>query len=615
MSCLNEHSFHIPVMGTAFSIDTPLKVGKFGVTSVISLCDDELCEQVRAFYSEKYKLTYRPIEKYSDDYRAKRITAYLDLVNVLLKQQIDEIKALPFGELNDLSKYFELLPQDSSLKQRYRTMQECNVADEKKLMQRDLKAEIKPGLIEVNIMTKLDRDAYDKKGHKMEVIYSDALAALRGFAQSNVEGNIVFSAGFNRRLYAYINEFSDFFFDRFGLLKKKIVIKVSDYRSAYTQGKFLAKKGLWVSEYRVESGLNCGGHAFATAGYLLGPILEEFKTKLGTLAKDLYAIYSERIKHMGKVLLKECPSIDFTVQGGIGTHCEHQFLLEYYKTTRNGWGTPFLLVEEVTNLDSSTRRLLAKAGEEDCYLSEISPLGVPFNTVKGTESEKQKLQRIDSGKPGSPCPKGYLVSTFEGTESQENPKPVCKASRFYQMNKIKALKARIFDADKLQVAIKKVVEKVCLCEDLASSFQLVKNIDFKRPLKTAVCPGPNLAYFSKLSTFSEMVGHIYGRLNLRNQQYRSNLFINELKLYIHYFQREVTRVLSDQTPDISYLDSFQANLFDGIDYYMKLIPNFIQEGKKYQQFMKRDLDNLRCHLQEFVSKYSFLTPHTSCLSL
>ncbi len=42
-----EHEFHIPVMGTAFTIDTPLKVARFGISSVVSLCDDELCEEMR----------------------------------------------------------------------------------------------------------------------------------------------------------------------------------------------------------------------------------------------------------------------------------------------------------------------------------------------------------------------------------------------------------------------------------------------------------------------------------------------------------------------------------------------------------------------------------------
>ena len=72
----------------------------------------------------------------------------------------------------------------------------------------------------------------------------------------------------------------DFYPDENGHLRKRIILKVSDFRSALVQGKLLAKKGLWISEFRIESGLNCGGHAFPTEGLLLGPILEEFKTKL-----------------------------------------------------------------------------------------------------------------------------------------------------------------------------------------------------------------------------------------------------------------------------------------------------------------------------------------------
>ena len=53
----------------------------------------------------------------------------------------------------------------------------------------------------------------------------------------------------NPRLYGYIAHFDDFFPDANGYIKKKIILKVSDYRSAIIQGKFLAKKGLWISEY------------------------------------------------------------------------------------------------------------------------------------------------------------------------------------------------------------------------------------------------------------------------------------------------------------------------------------------------------------------------------
>ncbi len=42
----NMHTFSIPVMGTGFSIDTPLRVAQYGISSVISLVDDVLIEQM-----------------------------------------------------------------------------------------------------------------------------------------------------------------------------------------------------------------------------------------------------------------------------------------------------------------------------------------------------------------------------------------------------------------------------------------------------------------------------------------------------------------------------------------------------------------------------------------
>ncbi len=117
-------------------------------------------------------------------------------------------------------------------------------------------------------MSRGDSDAY-RDGKKLPQEFSDAMAALRGFANSTLCSSIIFSAGMNPHLYGYAAKFDDFFPDHdlsgpHGVLKKKIVLKVSDYRSAVIQGKFFTKRGLWVSEYRIESGLNCGGHAYAT---------------------------------------------------------------------------------------------------------------------------------------------------------------------------------------------------------------------------------------------------------------------------------------------------------------------------------------------------------------
>jgi hypothetical protein len=70
----NAHSFHIPVMGIGFTIDTPLKVSQFGINSVISLVDDILIEKLRKMYCDKFGRPYSEITEKIDDFRAKRIT-------------------------------------------------------------------------------------------------------------------------------------------------------------------------------------------------------------------------------------------------------------------------------------------------------------------------------------------------------------------------------------------------------------------------------------------------------------------------------------------------------------------------------------------------------------
>jgi hypothetical protein len=116
------------------------------------------------------------------------------------------------------------------------------------------------------------------------------MAALRGFVNSTLNSSIIFSAGINQRLYTYAATFDDFFPDDNGELKKKIILKVSDYRSASVQGRFLAKRGLWVSEYRIESGLNCGGHAFPTEGYFGTGLRRVQGEKTGTHRNSPYSL-------------------------------------------------------------------------------------------------------------------------------------------------------------------------------------------------------------------------------------------------------------------------------------------------------------------------------------
>src|SRR5208282_902549 len=103
------HTFHVPVMGTAFSIDTPVKVARYGIHSVISLVDDTLIEQMRKFYCEKENEHYTPITKYDDDFRARRITAYLDLVNRIVQRQFHKVKHSAFEAGSEITKYFLMI--------------------------------------------------------------------------------------------------------------------------------------------------------------------------------------------------------------------------------------------------------------------------------------------------------------------------------------------------------------------------------------------------------------------------------------------------------------------------------------------------------------------------
>src|ERR1019366_8459443 len=115
----SPHSFHIPVMGTGFSLDTPLRVGRFGISSVMSIVDDALIERMRRHYATRAGLPHQAIGALEPDARARRITAWLDLVHDLLDGQMAALRALPFSPGNEKTKYFELLPDDAPLRRAY----------------------------------------------------------------------------------------------------------------------------------------------------------------------------------------------------------------------------------------------------------------------------------------------------------------------------------------------------------------------------------------------------------------------------------------------------------------------------------------------------------------
>src|SRR3990167_6077753 len=146
------HSFHIPVMGTSFTVDTPLKVARYGISSVISILDDRLLEELREYHCHRLGEAYLPIDRTEPDARARRVTAYLNLVHRIVNKQIEEVKNSPFQPGSEITRYFEMLDDVSEDKKRYVRMLEEPNPDVRKDLERDLRERVVPGSIDVNIM-------------------------------------------------------------------------------------------------------------------------------------------------------------------------------------------------------------------------------------------------------------------------------------------------------------------------------------------------------------------------------------------------------------------------------------------------------------------------------
>ncbi|GAB1484599.1 hypothetical protein MASR2M78_34170 [Treponema sp.] len=567
-----NHHFHIPVLGTGFSIDTPLKVAPLGINSVISLVDDDLIEKARSYHAEREGKPFIAIAKNERDYRARRIQAYLDLLDILVEERFQAaLASFPDGEAS--RSYFDLLPP-GTLREEYARFGALASGSEKAALGASLKAAMRKGNIDVNIMTKLDRSP---PGVPETEHGTDASSVLRGYAQSTVDSTLVLSAGMNPRLFDYMTKFDAFTLDALGKARKRIAIKVSDYRSAFIQGLQLARKGLWTSEFRVESGLNCGGHAFATKGSLLGPILEEFKAKRTELTDKLRSAFHDACAALGRPS-PISPEFMLSVQGGVGTHAEHELLRHKYGAESVGWGSTFLLVPEATNVDEASLTLLEKSADEDIVLSDASPLGVPFWILRDSASEIRREKLIAEGKPGTGCPKGFLAMNEEFGS-----KPLCTASAAYLKKKTVDIEAKqeagILTPSAAALLMQSVLAKACLCRDLASSF--LTRVSLEKNGTTEVTVGPGIAYFKSRTSLSDMVSHIYGRLDLLGESKRPHFFVREAALYVDYLKAELGGAADDLAKKgKKYFEDFQRNLLSGLAYYEEISAEIVEAERE-----------------------------------
>ena len=527
------HKIHIPVMGICYTADTPIRVAYLGITSVISLVDDGLLEEYRLAYAERLGLDLGSPQTT----RIGRIRSYLDFVADEVERKFTRLCAERFDGGSDKDLYFLMLPQDSCLRVEYdRVMSKTGIA--RIAAEASLTGKMEPGGIQANIMVGLNHE-------------EAAFDAVRGFAASKVSGALVLSAGVNLSVFEEIAKCKDFYRTSACSPKKKIILKVSDYRSALIQGRYLAKKGLEVYEYRIESGVNCGGHAFFETKKLLLDVVREFIER----REELFETTRAMIAKAGCVPPSSPARI--TAQGGL---CSPEDIEKIMSLGIDGVGvgTPFLLVPQATSVDKETRRLLISATPDDVYISHASPLGFPFINLRiSTAAElcRKKVQEYfrpqseKSGnpelKPGFPCRQHYLCRPIPGFDH-----PVCMASREYVMHRLAEIDelekeemeshAALDPSTSLRMTVDEIrakydmlrretLERECICRFLGNAGreeirekspsihyqpECVAVARGSRPARTGdpvtICPNPDIGYFDREYTLFEMMRHLYG---------------------------------------------------------------------------------------------------------
>lgn len=263
--------------------------------------------------------------------------------------------------------------------------------------------------------------------------------------------------------------------------------------------------------------------------------------------------------------------------------------MDYEQADSIGWGSPFLLVPEAVSIDDQSLELLTNAKEEDYYLSEVSPLGVSFNTVRRNSAELEREARIDAGKPGAPCVKKHLAFNNEFGDEL-----LCTASVKYQKAKIDELLSQDLPQLEMRSKFQRIVEKTCLCVGLGNGALLDIGEKVNKGTKgVAICPGPNTAYFKNVASLKEMVDHIYGRANLIALQNRPNMFIKELELYVKYIKNLKDELKEESGKQFNYVKKFVRNLESGITFYEQFFEETSSQWGEISQKAKTEIERFK----------------------
>ena len=107
----------------------------------------------------------------------------------------------------------------------------------------------------------------------------------------------------------------------------------------------------------------------------------------------------------------------------------------------------------------------------------------------------------------------------------------------------------------------------------------------------SVCPGPNMAYFSKITSLQGMIDHIYGRANIITRNDRPNMFVKELKIYIDFLKNKIEETKASMTnKQEKNLLAFVQKLKEGINYYSGLFNELKDRFEDTKSIIQSDLE-------------------------
>jgi len=232
-------------------------------------------------------------------------------------------------------------------------------------------------------------------------------------------------------------------------------------------------------------------------------------------------------------------------------------------------------------------------------MSEVSPLNVIFNNLKGTGSEVYTNDRIKKGKSGSDCPQGFLKFNTDFTE-----RPICVASREYQKKKLEQIDNMDIKEDTKQALRSKVTQKTCICSHLGNGALIALGIKDEQGAPQCICPGPNIAWFDKYYSLKEMVDYIYGRNTSLVSSKRPHMFATEIIMYVDYFKK----LIVDSTyklKELKILEEFKNNLEQGMDFCLEIAkkkPYKMENLSSISIYVERERARLISIYDNFIKK-------------